>query len=217
MEPSAIDRAKKSISSAEPLSAWIGPRPQFTPPPTESKSFTIGEQTFVDRCPRLPLENYLDDTHGDSLPQHPAVLLNVCSDWDCFSSPWTISTLSSIVPSTPLSLDGGPGFARGSICFGSVTLPEYARYCKGERPQCNCMHTKITHSRTRSQRMPQKTQHLSMCSTTESSQRSPPPSQSPLAFRTTYWPEILVALSLPLGCWLVRRAAALRFTIIPPR
>ncbi|GMH47656.1 hypothetical protein TrVE_jg8286 [Triparma verrucosa] len=130
MEPSAIDRAKKSISSAEPLSAWIGPRPQFTSPQTESKSFTIGEQTFVDRCPRLPLENYLDDTHGDSLPQHPAVLLNVCSDWDCFSPPWTISTLSSIVPSTPLSLDGGPGFARGSICFGSVTLPEYARYCK---------------------------------------------------------------------------------------
>ena len=31
-----------------------------------------------------------------------------------------------------LSLDGGPGFARMSICRGTVPLKEYQRYCNAE-------------------------------------------------------------------------------------
>ncbi|GMH92336.1 hypothetical protein TL16_g12317, partial [Triparma laevis f. inornata] len=128
----AIEKAKLNISSNQPLSAWLGSRPSFSKPiRSNPNQFTIGDQTFCDTsCPRLPIENYIDDVHGDSLPTHPAVLTNVCTEWGCFTNPWTISTLSSLLPSTPLSLDGGPGFARGSICFGSVTLSEYSDYCK---------------------------------------------------------------------------------------
>lgn len=128
---SAIDKAKKNISSSHPLSAWLGSRPSLTPPTLSSPTLRVGDRTYCDTCVRLPIENYISDATGDSLPSHPAVLTGVCSDWECFtSSPWTISHLSTLIPSTPLSLDGGPGFARGSICFGSVTLPQYRDYAE---------------------------------------------------------------------------------------
>jgi len=128
---SAIDRAKRNIAPNNPLADWLGPRPTFTQPTQnrQGRSFcTVGDTCFVDTCPRLPIEDYLSDAHGDSLPTYPCVLENVCTNWECYKQKWTIKTLSSICQ-TPLSLDGGPGFARSSICFGSVTLTEYMRYC----------------------------------------------------------------------------------------
>ena len=103
---------------------------------------------FRDNVIRITGCSFKNDIHGDSLPHVPAVLTGLLDDWPSFSknpegtttSSWSVEdlaarevtkTTSTSTPTTPrVSLDGGPSFARQSMCQGKVTLEEYNQYCK---------------------------------------------------------------------------------------
>jgi hypothetical protein len=105
---------------------------------------------FRDNVIRIPGCSFKNDIHGDSLPHVPAVLTGLLDDWPSFSSnptekgdgtttsssSWSVEDLAARevtkTTTTPprVSLDGGPSFARMSMCQGKVTLEEYNQYCK---------------------------------------------------------------------------------------
>jgi hypothetical protein len=100
---------------------------------------------FRDNVIRIPGCSFKNDIHGDSLPHVPAVLTGLLDDWPSFSnnpegggttttSSWSVEDLAAreVKTNTPprVSLDGGPSFARMSMCQGKVTLEEYNQYCK---------------------------------------------------------------------------------------
>jgi hypothetical protein len=150
-----VDEAKLSIAPNKPLSSWSRTsshlRPTFRYHP-QTASVTISSasdqepsvssptlptsvdvatvNTFADNVPRRPIADFDDDLFGDTLPTTPTVLTNVCESWACFQSPWTVQTLAPIIKDYPLSLDGGPGFARTSMSGGSVSITEYGNYSR---------------------------------------------------------------------------------------
>ena len=139
---SSIDLAKLSISKQHKLNEWtnntqIELLPILVRAIKHATSTTsipsnyvkIGNYKFVDNTSRLPITTYIQDPHGDTLPMVPTVLLGACQDWSAFQhKSWTIEQLS-MRTTMPVSLDGGPSFARQSICRGKVSLTDYERYC----------------------------------------------------------------------------------------
>ena len=88
----------------------------------------IGSRTFRDNTPRVDGSTHTEP-HGDTLPETPTVLTGCCSDWRALrDGSWSIASLAERTTQR-LSLDGGPGFARESMCTGKVSAKEYARYC----------------------------------------------------------------------------------------
>ncbi|KAL7538946.1 hypothetical protein ACHAXR_008901 [Thalassiosira sp. AJA248-18] len=144
--PSAIDRAKKSIAPGAELNEWL-----FSPTDVRRDDIIIignqssvifddtdgggGQRVFHDNVDRVPGSSFQHDSHGDSLPRVPTVLTGLLEDWPAFSNPgttWSAEDLAArtAATTTRVSLDGGPSFARNSMCQGRVTLDEYRLYCE---------------------------------------------------------------------------------------
>ena len=124
-EESAIDCAKKSIAPRNKLEDW---KVRKGEPPIRAIAITkssvaLNGRIFQDNVSRLKGCTYEHDFHGDTLPQVPAVLTGLLDEWPaCFEC----------CSSTRVSLDGGPSFARMSMCSGKVTLHEYKQYCENQ-------------------------------------------------------------------------------------
>lgn len=130
-----INRAKHNLCPTKHPSDWKGtdahklrrPLGSFT-----NTSVTLGcGKIFHDNTLRCPSSAFDKDVDGDTLPTVPIVLTGCCDDWKAFSSPgcsWNLDDLASRY-SPLVSLDGGPSFARMSICSAKVSLSEYQRYC----------------------------------------------------------------------------------------
>ena len=126
----AIDKAKRSIASLHQLSDWSRNAAKLIPISIQDKVVHVGASTFQDNTQRLPASNFVE-CHGDTLPTVPAVLIGACEHWGAFSLPncsWSVENLAARTTAR-LSLDGGPSFARMSICRGKVTMQEYQAYC----------------------------------------------------------------------------------------
>ena len=94
-----------------------------------------GEHAFRDNVDRIPGSSFDRDVHGDSLPHVPAVLTGLLEEWPAFANPgttWSSEDLAARAAAAAIrvSLDGGPSFARMSMCQGRVTLDEYHQYCE---------------------------------------------------------------------------------------
>ena len=88
---------------------------------------------FVDNVPRVAVSALGDDGSGDSLPHTPLVLTGCCDRWPAWrggsGESWSAERLAARLPAaTQVRLDGGPGFARESLCNPFVTLQAYAQY-----------------------------------------------------------------------------------------
>ena len=134
--PTPIERAKLSIARSHSLSEWSileggspTPTPISTISTTTTTTITIGTSHFIDNTPRSPLTDFTEP-HGDTLPQLPTVITGCCTEWPSYQSDscWHIQQLAART-TLQVSLDGGPSFARQSICRGKVTLTEYEQYC----------------------------------------------------------------------------------------
>jgi histone arginine demethylase JMJD6 len=125
-----VDRAKHAIANHHDLSEWnIANDATPVPIAVRDGSVDVGAATFHDNTQRYHVSNFIE-THGDTLPQTPAVLTDAMIEWEAFRTPgfsWSIEDLAAR-SNDRLSLDGGPAFARMSICRGKVTLTEYERY-----------------------------------------------------------------------------------------
>ena len=142
---SAIDTAKRSLSPYSKLDDWKwfkqkhrNDNKKGNPPVTvellSSSIVAVNGRQFEDNVDRNAVSSVVD-LYGDSLPKIPAVLMECLNKWPAYkSSSWSLKELSKRVPviNHPVSLDGGPGFARMSMNTGYVTLQEYQYYCKHE-------------------------------------------------------------------------------------
>lgn len=155
----SIEAAKRAICQDRQLAEWRHDRPGGLPGSGRPRiaadwpTVNVGTATFRDNTLRVDgrrlgapslsppssvegragLDAGLD--YGDALPEEPVVLTHCCDDWPAFARPgdtWSVRDLAErLIPGddTRVSLDGGPSFARQSICRGKVTMREYARYC----------------------------------------------------------------------------------------
>ena len=137
-EESAIDRAKKSIAPRHELEDWKeggkGERRNGAISISGS-SVEMNGRLFQDNVTRVPGCTFENDIHGDDLPHVPAVLTGLLDEWPSFSNPgstctWSVEDLALRTTPSRVSLDGGPSFARMSMCSGKVTLEEYQQYCE---------------------------------------------------------------------------------------
>ena len=133
-----INRAKRNLCPERSLSDWKQTDAHVLGRPLGSvtdASVSLGAgKVFRDNTPRLPSSDFDMDVDGDTLPEVPIVLTGCCDNWKAFSSPgssWDLKDLASRY--APLvSLDGGPSFARMSLCSANVSLQEYQRYCDND-------------------------------------------------------------------------------------
>lgn len=125
-ELSAIDRAKKSIAPQNKLEDWKereGEVRRCRAIAISESSVAVDGKIFNDNVARVNGCTYEHDLHGDTLPHVPTVLTGLMDEWPvCFKC----------CSSTPVSLDGGPSFARMSMSGGKVTLHEYEQYCENQ-------------------------------------------------------------------------------------
>jgi hypothetical protein len=139
----AIDRAKKAIAPRAQLKEWLSSSVESQPVQVYSgstdASVNVGERVFHDNVDRIIGSSFDNDSHGDGLPRVPAVLTGLLDEWPAFSnagtdvapeSRWSVEDLAQRTPTARVSLDGGPSFARMSMCQGKVTLEEYIDYCE---------------------------------------------------------------------------------------
>ena len=123
----AIDRAKKSIAPRHKLEDWSEGgkyRHRKGGIAISESSVALDGRIFQDNVTRLPGCTFENDVHGDDLPHVPAVLTGLLDEW-----PTSTSHFASSQPTRQVSLDGGPSFARMSMCSGKVTFQEYHQYC----------------------------------------------------------------------------------------
>lgn len=99
-------------------------------------AIVVDGRRFHDNVARVPGSDFADDPYGDRLPNVPTVLTGLCvlengETWPALS--WSVQDLAArSCPTTKVSLDGGPSFARASICSGKVSMTEYQRYCEAD-------------------------------------------------------------------------------------
>mmetsp|Transcript_584 Transcript_584/g.829 ORF Transcript_584/g.829 Transcript_584/m.829 type:complete len:372 (+) Transcript_584:81-1196(+) len=123
---SAIDRAKKSIAPQHKLEDWNeGGKYRYRKGAIATSGSSVAlnganGRIFEDNVTRVPGCTFENDVHGDDLPHVPAVLTGLLEEWP---------TLEFSKSERQVSLDGGPSFARMSMCSGKVTLDEYHQYC----------------------------------------------------------------------------------------
>ncbi len=104
-----------------------------------SVSIGSGEQrasVFRDNVERIPGSAFADDVHGDTLPHKPSVLTGLLDEWPAYNmsnvpgKSWSLEDLAARTVGTRVSLDGGPSFARQSMCAGKASLKDYQRYAE---------------------------------------------------------------------------------------
>ena len=139
LEEGSIDNAKLSISRHHTLHEWTlnhtpnnaNPQPSISLHRDNTTTHVqLGTKQFLDNTPRSPITQF-QEPHGDTLPSEPTVLTDCCTKWPAAAT-WTLSNLAQRTSNLSVSLDGGPSFARQSICRGKVSLLEYERYCNSE-------------------------------------------------------------------------------------
>lgn len=95
-----------------------------------------GTSVFRDNVERIPGSAFADDVHGDTLPHKPSVLTGLLDDWPAYNmsnlpgKSWSLEDLAVRTAGTRVSLDGGPSFARQSMCAGKASLKDYQRYAE---------------------------------------------------------------------------------------
>jgi histone arginine demethylase JMJD6 len=128
-----INGAKRNLCPQKDLKDWQS---------TGVKRVSIGSVTntsvalgcgkvFHDSVMRIPSSTFENDVYGDTLPDTPIVLTGCCDNWKAFESPgksWDVHDLANRYTGL-VALDGGPSFARLSLCSAKVSLNEYLRYC----------------------------------------------------------------------------------------
>ncbi|CAN0040443.1 unnamed protein product [Ectocarpus sp. 8 AP-2014] len=145
-EYSETDLAKLSIAPGAKLEDWMSPDSDTG---TNKGAITVGENCVVvgigagrknyfrDNVERIPGSVFADDVDGDTLPHLPTVLTGFLDEWPAYASreagkSWSLRDLVARTAGRKVSLDGGPSFARMSMCAGSVSLAEYERYSENE-------------------------------------------------------------------------------------
>lgn len=145
----AIELAKLSIAPGARLEDWTtgspGASTDFSSTleeiPVGDRRVTIGNgprgtSVFRDNVDRIPGSAFAEDVHGDTLPRLPAVLTGLLDHWPAFNAPrlagksWSLADLAARTAGTRVSLDGGPSFARLSMCAGKASLRDYQRYAE---------------------------------------------------------------------------------------
>jgi histone arginine demethylase JMJD6 len=130
-----IDHAKLSIAPEEKLEDWSSTGRSSTPTINDG-SVAVGARRFQDNVTRIPGSFFEGDIRGDNLPNVPAVLTGLLEEWPAFENPgvsWSVQDLAARTESANrVSLDGGPFFARNSMCSGKVSMKEYQRYCEND-------------------------------------------------------------------------------------
>ena len=137
----AIASAKLLLSPDHPTEAWLTGRcDDYTiESAADGASVTLRsssantQSSFTDNVPRLPVAAYDCDPDGDTLPQTPVVLTGCGERWPAFrgGEAWSVVRLAErLPPETQVRLDGGPSFARESLCNPYVTMADYAGYCR---------------------------------------------------------------------------------------
>ncbi|CAN0264464.1 unnamed protein product [Pylaiella littoralis] len=150
-ESSKIDRAKLSIAPQATLEDWLTNSTGGSSNRSSScgsEEFLVGEgcvtirfgeqqtSVFRDNVERIPGSVFVEDEHGDKLPRLPRVLTGLLDHWPAFNASnvpgksWSLQDLAARTTGTSVSLDGGPSFARLSMCAGRVDLKEYQRYAE---------------------------------------------------------------------------------------
>jgi histone arginine demethylase JMJD6 len=146
---SHLDRAKLSIAPGSKPEDWIGTASSPNISVDILGGFVkIDERLFHDNVARVPGSSFKDDGHGDCLPRTPTVLTGLLDEWPAFYRPgisWNVQDLASRTAATTatttttttttasrVSLDGGPSFARMSMCSGKATMKEYQQYCEND-------------------------------------------------------------------------------------
>jgi len=144
----SMDHAKESIAPGSKPADWSSTGSSSSSsspsnPPNNDMNSSVSDDTtggfvdingrvFHDNVARIPGSSFNNDVHGDGLPHIPAVLTGLLEKWPAFSQPgtsWNVQDLASRTTNR-VSLDGGPSFARMSMCSGKVTMKEYQRYCE---------------------------------------------------------------------------------------
>lgn len=147
--PNAIELAKLSIAPGARLEDWMRKRSgtcrDFSSTLEEiyvgDRYVIIGNgprrtNVFRDNVERIPGSMFAEDVHGDTLPRLPAVLTGLLNHWPALNTPnlpgksWSLRDLAVRTAGTRVSLDGGPSFARLSMCAGKASLREYQRYAE---------------------------------------------------------------------------------------
>ena len=135
-----MDAAKRLLAPDTPLEAWHASGADGCPTvqlAADGAAVTVSSATastrFVDNVPRIAVSALGDDGSGDSLPHTPVVLTGCCDRWPAWrggsGDSWSAERLAARLPAaTQVRLDGGPGFARESLCNPFVTLQAYAQY-----------------------------------------------------------------------------------------
>ena len=135
-----MDAAKRLLAPDTPLEAWHASGADGNPTvrlAADGAAVTVSSATastqFVDNVPRVAVSALGDDGSGDSLPHTPVVLTGCCDRWPAWrggsGESWSAERLAARLPAaTQVRLDGGPGFARESLCNPFVTLQAYAQY-----------------------------------------------------------------------------------------
>ena len=135
-----MDAAKRLLAPDTPLEAWHASGADGSPTvqlAADGAAVTVSSATastrFVDNVPRVAVSALGDDGSGDSLPHTPVVLTGCCDRWPAWrggsGESWSAERLAARLPAaTQVRLDGGPGFARESLCNPFVTLQAYAQY-----------------------------------------------------------------------------------------
>ena len=135
-----MDAAKRLLAPDTPLEAWHASGADGNPTvrlAADGAAVTVSSATastrFVDNVPRVAVSALGDDGSGDSLPHTPLVLTGCCDRWPAWrggsGESWSAERLAARLPAaTQVRLDGGPGFARESLCNPFVTLQAYAQY-----------------------------------------------------------------------------------------
>ena len=135
-----IYAAKRLLAPDTPLEAWHASGADGCPTvqlAADGAAVTVSSATastrFVDNVPRIAVSALGDDGSGDSLPHTPVVLTGCCDRWPAWrggsGESWSAERLAARLPAaTQVRLDGGPGFARESLCNPFVTLQAYAQY-----------------------------------------------------------------------------------------
>ena len=140
-----MDAAKRLLAPDTPLEAWHASGADGHPTvrlAADGAAVTVSSATastqFVDNVPRVAVSALGDDGSGDSLPHTPVVLTGCCDRWPAWrggsGESWSAERLAARLPAaTQVRLDGGPGFARESLCNPFVTLQAYAQYASTTR------------------------------------------------------------------------------------
>ncbi len=85
---------------------------------------------YVDNVPRVPFTPGKFHVSGRDLPIEPSVLQGCTEGWPAVAREgWSVKSLAErCAPDALFAVDGGPGFARETLCSAQVTMRAYLEY-----------------------------------------------------------------------------------------